>query len=198
MFRVVCATGPNEREKSQMYAQRYIPSPAGRRRDRDLRSQLVQPRRGRACDGLLHGGRSEGVPPGHAARGENRSRLRHLDLKYWLEVSPEEQTEAFAGPYQRSPQGLETLSDGFEVLWPLVRLFARARRDVRGHRHDFAPWYVARSDDTKLARLNIITHLLSKIPYERTKPEKIKLPKRQRRGGYREPEHPLRYVQERF
>ena len=55
-----------------------------------------------------------------------------------------------------------------------------------------------RSDDTKRARLNIITHLLSKIPYERTKPEKIKLPKRQRRGGYREPEHPLRYVQERF
>ena len=60
---------------------------------------------------------------------------------------------------------------------------------------DFAPWYVARSDDTKRARLNIITHLLSKI---RTKPEKIKLPERQKRRGYQEPEHPLRYVQERF
>ena len=63
---------------------------------------------------------------------------------------------------------------------------------------EFAPWYVARSDDKKRARLNIITHLLSKIPYQSAKPEKIKLPGRQKRRGYLEPEHPLRYVQERF
>ena len=53
-------------------------------------------------------------------------------------------------------------------------------------------------DDKKRARLNIITHLLDKIPYEPTKPEKIKLPERQKRRDYREPEHPLRYVQEKF
>ena len=51
-----------------------------------------------------------------------------------------------------------------------------------------APWYVVRSDDKKRARLNLITHLLSQIPYKELPREKIKLPERQARDGYREPD----------
>jgi hypothetical protein len=62
----------------------------------------------------------------------------------------------------------------------------------------FAPWYVARSDDKKRARLNIITHLLDRIPYKSAPREKVKLPKRQKAGGYREPEYPFKFVKERY
>ncbi len=62
----------------------------------------------------------------------------------------------------------------------------------------FAPWYVARTDDKRRARLNIITHLLSRIPYKKLPREKVKLPKRQKRGDYRESEHPFKYIKERF
>jgi hypothetical protein len=62
----------------------------------------------------------------------------------------------------------------------------------------FAPWYVARSDDKKRARLNIITHLLSKIPYKEAPREQVKLPKRQKAGGYKEVDYPFKYVPEKF
>jgi hypothetical protein len=63
---------------------------------------------------------------------------------------------------------------------------------------DFAPWYVARSEDKKRVRLNIITHLLSQIPYKKLPREKVKLPERQKKKGYREPDYPYKYVEERF
>jgi hypothetical protein len=63
---------------------------------------------------------------------------------------------------------------------------------------DIAPWFVARSDDKKRLRLNVISHLLSRIPYEELRHEKIKLPKRQKKGDYQPSDHPLRYVPERF
>jgi hypothetical protein len=62
----------------------------------------------------------------------------------------------------------------------------------------FAPWYVARSDDKKRARLNIIAHLLSKIPYEEAPREKVDLPKRQKASGYREPDYPFKLIEERY
>ena len=58
----------------------------------------------------------------------------------------------------------------------------------------FAPWYVARSDDKRRARLNIISHLLSKVPYKKAPREKIELPKRQKPGGYKEPDYPFKYI----
>jgi len=61
---------------------------------------------------------------------------------------------------------------------------------------EFAPWYVAMTDDKRRAHLNIISHLLSKIPYKATPREKIKLPERQSRGKYREPDRPIRYIDE--
>ena len=61
----------------------------------------------------------------------------------------------------------------------------------------FAPWYVANSDDKKRARLNIIRHLLGKIPYKSLPREKVRLPSRQKSNGYKEPNYPYKYVDER-
>jgi hypothetical protein len=61
-----------------------------------------------------------------------------------------------------------------------------------------APWLVVRSDDEKRARLNLIRHLLDRIPYEEVPRKSIKLPKRQKPQGYRDPKYPYKYVDERF
>ena len=61
-----------------------------------------------------------------------------------------------------------------------------------------APWHVAHSDDKRRARLNIISHLLSQIPYKSAPRAKVKLPKRQKPGGYREPRYPFKVVKERY
>ena len=61
-----------------------------------------------------------------------------------------------------------------------------------------APWYVARSDDKKRARLNIITHLLGKIPYKKAPREKVKLPERQKDHHYHEPDYPYKVIPEKF
>ncbi len=62
----------------------------------------------------------------------------------------------------------------------------------------FAPWHVARTDDKRRGRLNIITHLLAQIPYKEAPREKVKLPKRQERRGYREPDYPYKFITERY
>ena len=77
--------------------------------------------------------------------------------------------------------------------------YSRARDEMfEATDTDFAPWYVARTDDKRRARLNIITHLLAQIPYKEAPREKVKLPKRQKPGGYREPDYPYKFVKERF
>jgi hypothetical protein len=116
-----------------------------------------------------------------------------LLLKYWLEVSPEEQTRRLE-PHQRPAQGLEALGHGPEVLQPLVRLLPRQGRHARRHRHLLAPWYLARTDDRKRGRLDLISHLLGQVPYKPLVQRDITLPKRQRARGYTEPELPLRYI----
>jgi hypothetical protein len=62
----------------------------------------------------------------------------------------------------------------------------------------WAPWFVAHSDDKKRARLNIIAHLLSRIPYKEVPRPQIKLPKRQKPGGYKEPDYPYKMVSEKY
>jgi len=59
-----------------------------------------------------------------------------------------------------------------------------------------APWYVALSDDKKKLRLNVLSHILSLIPYQKLKRDKVKLPERQKAGGYRSPKYPFKYVPE--
>jgi polyphosphate kinase 2 (PPK2 family) len=115
-------------------------------------------------------------------------------LKYWLEVSPEEQTRRLESRIQDgrklwklSPMDLKSYSRWYD--------YSRAR-DAMFHATDtsWAPWYVAMSDDKKRARLNIIRHMLSHIPYEAPKREKIKLPKRQNAGDYREPDYAFKII----
>jgi len=63
---------------------------------------------------------------------------------------------------------------------------------------EFAPWRVARSDDKKKARLNIISDILKRIPYKEIEAEKVELPKRQKPEGYKETKHPFKYVKEKY
>ena len=119
-------------------------------------------------------------------------------IKYWLEVSMDEQTQRLEARiddprkiWKLSPMDLKSYSRWYD--------YSRARDDMfEATDTDFAPWYVVRSDDKRRARLNIISHLLDKIPYKKAPREKVKLPKRQKRGGYREPKYPFKYVKEKF
>jgi hypothetical protein len=79
--------------------------------------------------------------------------------------------------------------------------YSRARGDAMFAATDlgYAPWFVARSDDKKRARLNIISHLLGQIPYKRGPREKVVLPKRQKgRVLQVEPDYPYKFVEEKF
>ena len=106
-------------------------------------------------------------------------------------MSPEEQTRRLEGRIERRPQDLEALADGPEVLQPLVRLL-RARDEMfAASDTEWAPWCVARSDDKKRIRLNVIAHLLSRrLPTKAVKRETVKLPKRQI-VSYKAAKHPL-------
>jgi polyphosphate kinase 2 (PPK2 family) len=119
-------------------------------------------------------------------------------LKYWLEVTPEEQTRR-----------LKSRIDDGRKLWKLTGMdlksysrwfdYSRARDEMFAATDTgFAPWYVVRSDDKKRARLNLISHLLGRIPYKEPKREMVKLPKRQKPHGYRDPKYSYKYVEERF
>jgi polyphosphate kinase 2 (PPK2 family) len=109
-------------------------------------------------------------------------------------VSAEEQTRRLKARiedgrkiWKLSPMDLKSYGRWFE--------YSRARDDMFVATDTaFAPWFVARSEDKRRVRLNIITHLLSQIPYKALPREKIKLPKRQKPGDYRESNHPLKVI----
>ncbi len=119
-------------------------------------------------------------------------------LKYWLEVDEQEQTRRLEGriddgrkTWKLSPMDLKSYSRWYD--------YSRARDEMfKATDTAWAPWYVVRSDDKKKARLNLITHLLSQIPYKELPQEKIELPKRQKPGDYEEPDYPFKFVKERF
>jgi polyphosphate kinase 2 len=108
-------------------------------------------------------------------------------IKYWFSVSDEEQERRFQSrlqePHKRwklSPMDLQSRAKWVE--------YSRAKDDMFSHTDiKQAPWYVVKSDNKKLARLNCIRHLLSVIPYEDLTPERIRLPKRQSAAGYVRP-----------
>ena len=117
-------------------------------------------------------------------------------IKYWLEVSPKEQTRRLEARiddprkiWKLSPMDLKSYSRWYD--------YSRARDDMfKATDTPWAPWHVVRSDDKKRARLNTIAHLLSLIPYEELPRDKPKLPKRQKPHGYAEPNYPYKYVPE--
>jgi len=101
-----------------------------------------------------------------------------LLVKYWLEVSPDEQTRRLEGRID-DPRKVWKLSELDLLSYTRWDDYSRARDDmIRMTDSAWAPWFVARSDDKKRARLNVITHLLGQVPYEPLKRKKIALPNR--------------------
>ena len=105
-------------------------------------------------------------------------------LKYWLEVSPDEQTRRLESRiadgrkiWKLSPMDIESYSHWYDYSRTGTKC---SQPPIRPR----PPWHLVRSDDKKRARLNIIRHLLSKIPYEESPREKVKLPKRSDKGAY--------------
>ena len=120
-------------------------------------------------------------------------------LKYWLEVDADEQTRRLEGAHRRPAARSGSSPHGPQVLRPLVRLLARPGRDVR--RRPTRPGRRGTSptpSDKKRARLNIISHLLSQIPYEPLEIPEAEFPPRQDPDGYTEPDWPLRWIPEPF
>jgi polyphosphate kinase 2 len=196
VFRVVALPAPTDREKSQMYIQRYLPHmPAAGEVvifDRSWYNRAgVERVMGFTDEALVK--RFLEVAPGFERLVVESGIIL---LKYWLEVSEEEQTRRLESrvdddrkTWKLSPMDLKSYSRWYD--------YSRARDDMFvATDTGFAPWYVARTDDKKRGRLNIITHLLSKIPYEELPREKIEFPKRQKRGDYREPNYPYKFIDE--
>jgi polyphosphate kinase 2 (PPK2 family) len=117
-------------------------------------------------------------------------------LKYWLEVSQEEQDRRLQSRiddgrklWKLSPMDLESAKRYYDYSRARDEMFAATDTPI-------SPWYVVRSEDKRRSRLNCIRHLLSQIPYEEIPREKVTLPKPQKPDGYVEPNWPYRYVPE--
>ena len=166
VFRVVALPAPTEREKSQMYMQRYMPHfPAAGEIvifDRSWYNRAGVERVMGFCSRSRSGAFSRSRPEFEKAMVESGIIL----IKYWLEVSPEEQTRRLEARiddgrkiWKLSPMDLKSYSRWYD--------YSRARDDMfKATDTPWAPWYVVRSDDKKRARLNTISHLLSQIPYK--------------------------------
>ena len=199
VFRVVALPAPTERQKTEMYAQRYVAHmPAGGEVvlfDRSWYNRAGVERVMGFCTEAQAKRFLEVVPLFEQAVVDSGIVL----IKYWLEVSEAEQTRRLQARiddgrkiWKLSPMDLESYGRWYDYSRARDEMFAAT--DL-----PFAPWYVLRSDDKRRARLNLIRHLLSRIPYEDvTRRRKVRLPARQSRGKYREPDHPLKYVPETY
>jgi polyphosphate kinase len=196
IFRVVALPAPTEREKSQMYVQRYLPHlPAGGEVvifDRSWYNRAGVERVMGFCTEEQAKRFLDDVPSVEKAIVESGVIL----LKYWLELSPDEQTKR-----------LEARIDDGRKIWKLSAMdlksytrwddYSKAREDmILATDTAWAPWFVVRSDDKRRARLNIISHLLSKIPYKKVPHEKVKLPKRHVAAARKQTDYSFKLVPE--
>jgi len=195
VFYHIALPAPTEREKTQMYAQRYIPHlPAA--------GEIV------IFDRSWYNRAGVERVMGFCTEEEAREFLEVVPLfeqlmvksgiillKYWLEVSPEEQTRRLEG----------RIDDGRKI-WKLSPMdiksytrwddYTKARDDMFAASDTaWAPWYVAISEDKKRVRLNVIHHLLKHVPYKKIKTPKVELPKR-KIGRYKAADIPFKYVPE--
>jgi polyphosphate kinase len=178
VFRLVALPAPSDREKTQLYAQRYIQQlPAAGEVvifDRSWYNRAGVERVMGLCTEDQTKRFLNNIPGVEKAMVESGIIL----IKYWLEVSPGEQTRRIEGRitdqrkvWKLSPMDIKSYGKWDDYSRARDEMFVAT--DV-----DWAPWYVVHSDDKKRARLNLITHLLSKIPYKELPREEIKLPKR--------------------
>jgi len=188
VFRVTALPAPSERQKTQMFMQRYVehfPS-AGEiiLFDRSWYNRAGVEHVLGYCTDEEYNMFLGGVQLFERAIVQNNIIL----LKYWFEVSPALQTERFEDRiadgrkiWKLSPQDLESHRRWYD--------FSRARDAMfAASDSDFAPWHVINSDDSRRARLNCIAHLLSMMPYKEVARPKIKLSERQGPDGYVEPQ----------
>lgn len=198
VFRVVALPAPTDREKSQMYLQRYIRHlPAAGEIvifDRSWYNRAGVERVMGFCTEEQVQRFLQATPLVEKAMVDSGILL----FKYWLEVSPEEQTRRLESRindarkvWKLSPMDLKSYSRWYDYSRARDEMFAAT--DTH-----FAPWYVANADDKRRVRLNIISHFLSNIPYQEIRREKVKLPDRQKPHKYEEPDYPYKYVPEKF
>ena len=196
-FRVIALPAPSEREKSQMYAQRYLPHlPAAGEVvifDRSWYNRAGVERVMGFCPDEQARAFLEVVPLFEKLMIKSGIIL----LKYWLEVSPEEQTRRLRARiddgrkiWKLSPMDLKSYDRWDDYTKARDEMFAAT--DTA-----WAPWFVARSEDKKRVRLNLISHLLEHVPYEAIQADKVELPKR-KIGRYKAVDYPFKYVPERF
>ena len=194
VFRVVALPTPTERERSQMYVQRYVPHlPAGGEVvifDRSWYNRAGVERVMGFCTEEQTAKFLELAPGVEKAMVDSGIVL----VKYWLEVSSDEQTRR-----------LQSRIDDPRKIWKLSEMdlksysrwydYSRARDEMFAATDTaWAPWYIAQTDDKRRGRLNIITHLLSRVPYEPLKRRRIKLPDRQAPGDYTEQDLAVRHI----
>jgi polyphosphate kinase 2 len=178
VFRVVALSSPTEREKSQMYIQRYITHfPAAGEVvifDRSWYNRAGVERVMGFCTEEESKRFLDLVPAVERAMVDSGIIL----VKYWLEVSSEEQTRRLESRID-DPRKIWKLSDLDLTSYTRWDDYSRARDDMLTTTDTvWAPWHLAHTDDKKRARLNIITHLLGQVPYEHIHRKKITLPDR--------------------
>jgi polyphosphate kinase len=184
VFRVVALPAPSDREKSQMYLQRYMPHfPAAGEVvifDRSWYNRAgVERVMGFCTEEQLRGFLL--IAP-FVERTMIESGI--ILVKYWLEVSKEEQERRFAARIE-DPMRQWKLSPMDIESWLRWDDYTRARDEMLAATDSsVAPWYIIRTNDKKRARLNCISHLLSLIPVEDVAHKRIKLPKRPAKDEY--------------
>jgi len=196
IYRVVALPAPTEREKSQMYIQRYLPYlPAAGEIvifDRSWYNRAGVERVMGFCSEEQARKFLKAVPLVEKAIVDSGIIL----LKYWLEVSADEQTRRLEGRIH-DPRKIWKLSPMDLKSYTRWHDYTRARDDMfEASDTKYAPWFVVDSNDKKRARLNLITHLLKQIPYKEAPREKIKLPKRHLGHGHKEGKQKLRFIPE--
>jgi polyphosphate kinase 2 len=198
VFRIVALPAPSEREKSQMYLQRYVPHfPAAGEVvifDRSWYNRAGVER----VMGFCTKGQARrflaGTPLIEKAMAESGIIL----LKYWLEVSPDEQTRRLKA---RADDGRKTWKLSPMDIKSYTRWddYSRARNEMlEATDTAWAPWFVVKSDDKKRARLNVIAHILSQVPHRKRPSDAEPLPKRRKVSKGLEPKVPLTFVPEAY
>ena len=196
VFRHIALAAPTEREKSQMYFQRYMPHlPAAGEVilfDRSWYNRAGVERVMGFCT-------MEQVEYFLKYTPSVENSIIHSGvflIKYWLEVSMEHQQERLKARdqdprkiWKLSPMDLKSYTRWYDYSRARDAMFAATDTPE-------SPWYRVDSNDKRRARLNIITHLLNQIPYEEVPREPVKFPRRQAKGDYQEPDYPYRMVPE--
>ena len=198
VFRHVALPAPTEREKSQLYAQRYIKEmPAAGEVvifDRSWYNRALVEHVMGFCSDKQYAEFLRMCPAFESLLKNNGIVL----IKYWFEVSEQEQHKRFLkrveDPMRRwklSPMDLESHRRWFDYSRARDAMFAATDTPQ-------SPWYVVQTDDKERARLNCISHLLSAVPWKKIPMEKVTLPKRQKPKGYKEPDWNYRWIPEAY